>query len=112
MQQIIRKKTLLYDGSCRTCRVMKDAADKTVSNYEFIDATSEEGRRLVQEKNLQIDSSAYVLDGERTLSKSDMALEFLHDVRMIGPALATLGKLIPVSTRDDIYEWLVRHRIK
>jgi predicted DCC family thiol-disulfide oxidoreductase YuxK len=106
------KKILIYDASCITCRVMKNVADIAVSNYEFVDASSTRGRELSLERDLDTESSAYVLDGNRTIEKSDMALEVIRDVRGIGPLLSAIMRLLPHAWRDRAYEWLVRHRIK
>src|SRR5262249_44364489 len=111
MEHPVRKK-LIYDGSCATCRVIQSAAEKSVSNYDFIDATSEEGKKLGVEKNLDFEKSAYLIDGERIVSHSDMVLEVVGDIRFIGPALAALSRILPREWREYLYEWLVRHRIR
>jgi predicted DCC family thiol-disulfide oxidoreductase YuxK len=91
---------------------MKSAADKTVSNYVFLAAESDEGKKLITERNLDIGKSAHLIDGDKILSRSDMALEVIGDMRFIGPALATLLRNIPQRRRDSMHEWLVRHRIR
>ena len=91
---------------------MKSAADKTVANYDFIDATSDEGRKIAMEKNLDVGKSAYLVDGDRIVSHSDMALEVVGDVRFFGPVLAGLGRLLPHAWREGMYEWIVHHRIR
>jgi predicted DCC family thiol-disulfide oxidoreductase YuxK len=91
---------------------MQSAAEKTVANYDFIDAGSEKGKKIATELNLDIEKSAYVIDGERIVSHSDMALEVIHDMQFFGPALASLGKILPRAMRERMYEWLVKHRIK
>ena len=106
------KKILIYDGSCATCRVMKNAAYKTVSNYDFVDSTSTEGKRLIAENSLDIEKSAYVLDSGKVLSRSDMALEVIGDIRFIGPIFAGVGRIVPRAWRDGMYGWVVRHRIR
>jgi predicted DCC family thiol-disulfide oxidoreductase YuxK len=106
------KKTLVYDGTCKTCRIMKSAADTTTSGYNFVDSESEEGKKIITENNLDIEKSAYLIDQGRVVSHSDMALEVVHDVRFIGPLLARVIRIVPSERRDRMYEWLVRHRIR
>jgi predicted DCC family thiol-disulfide oxidoreductase YuxK len=91
---------------------MKSAAQIAVSNYEFVDAGSETGQRLVAQRNLDVGSSAYVLDGERVLSRSDMMISVVRDMRLVGPLFAALIRLAPYSWHERAYDWLVRHRIR
>ncbi len=106
-----KKKVLIYDGSCRTCQVLKNTADMAVSNFDFVDAHSEVGKTLASQNKLEINASAYILDKGTILAKSDMALEVIGDVPIVGRIFAACLRTIPRTYRDAAYEWLVRHRI-
>jgi predicted DCC family thiol-disulfide oxidoreductase YuxK len=65
-------KTLIYDATCATCRVMQSAAEKATTGYKFVDVSSEAGKKIIAEKNLDIEKSAYLIDQDRRIHHFDV----------------------------------------
>lgn len=106
---------LLFDGVCNLCNasvqwvLLRDR--KGV--FRFAALQSDTGQALLQQLGRSTDDfdSVVLVDGDRVLLHSDVALEI---VRRLGGAwqLLYVFKIIPRAVRDAIYRWIARNRYR
>jgi predicted DCC family thiol-disulfide oxidoreductase YuxK len=106
---------LLFDGVCNLCNasvqwvLLRDR--KGV--FRFAALQSDTGQALLQQLGRSTDDfdSVVLVDGDRVLLHSDVALEI---VRRLGGAwqLLYVFKIIPRAVRDAVYRWIARNRYR
>ncbi len=105
---------LLFDGVCNLCDgfvqwVIRRDPDGI---FRFASLQSELGQSLIQKHQLTTDLSTVILvDGEKTYSHSDVALEI---VRQLGGfwTLLYILKIVPSFIRNAVYNWIARNRYR
>jgi predicted DCC family thiol-disulfide oxidoreductase YuxK len=108
-------RAVVFDGHCHVCtfgvRIMlKHRIDPP---FALIPMQSDRGQDLLQAHGIVSDDpmTFLVLDGDRALTQSDGVI---HIMRAIGGIwrIVALGRVLPKSWRDWLYDVLARNRYK
>jgi predicted DCC family thiol-disulfide oxidoreductase YuxK len=105
-----RKVKVIYDDGCPTCTVGMHIAHAIDHNdsLEFIGMNTEEGKRVIQEHGLDMEKSAYVIDGDAISGRAQMMRDVLARGGVIG-FLLSLPFRIPLIG-NALYDLLALHR--
>lgn len=106
----MQKVTVVYDDGCPTCTVGKNMAERLDHAHAitFVGMNTDAGKALVQQHQLDMDSSAYAISERETLSKAAMVKSVLSHNGFVG-MLLSLPFRIP-WLGDKLYDVLVLHR--
>ena len=105
----------LYDGVCVLC----SGAVRYTLKYErdhdirFVAVQSDTGRKLARLHNIDPDApqSFLFVENGQALAKSDAVFALVEHLN--GPArLLLLGRILPVSVRDWLYDRVARNRYR
>jgi predicted DCC family thiol-disulfide oxidoreductase YuxK len=110
--QTPKKLTLVYDDGCPTCTVGVTIAKKLDKNGSLIlvGMNTEEGRELVHKHGLDMNSSAYALSENGSITaKAQMAKDVLAN-KGLGGFLLSLPFRLPSPIADRLYWLLAQHR--
>lgn len=110
----VEQSVILFDGVCNLCNSSVNfIIDRDRGYFRFASLQSEYAHDLL--KNLDYDpatlESIVLLQGSTIKTKSSAALEIARHLKGGWKAL-TVFKLLPVSFRDLIYDFIARHRYK
>ena len=105
-----RRVKVIYDDGCPTCSVGIAFADKLdhTDSMELIGMNTEEGKRIVSDRGLNMTESAYVIDGESISGKAAFMREVFRRGGLIG-LLISLPFRVPYFG-NVLYRLLALHR--
>jgi len=104
---------LFFDGVCNLCNGFVQTIIRLdpKGKFRFASLQSEEAQELLRDHKLDPNdlNTVILLDGSRTYTESDVALEV---ARILGGAWLLLYPLryLPSRFRDGIYRWVARNR--
>ncbi|ATA90226.1 thiol-disulfide oxidoreductase [Capnocytophaga stomatis] len=106
---------LIFDGDCIFCNRVAYFLAKTDKKdfFRFVSSTSEKGKQIIKENNLQemIDKTVIVRVGERFFFKSQAMYYFLK-ISKTFPFFRFLIWIFPTFLADFFYDIIARNRKK
>jgi len=108
---------VLFDGVCNLCSgSVRFIVERDRDAYfRFASIQSEAGAELMREHGLAPPegdpTSIVVLDGGRTLQRSDAALAIAKHLKMPWKLLYA-AVVVPRFLRDAVYDWIARNRYR
>jgi len=107
---------IVFDGKCVLCSSFAHFILRTdrAGRFRLLAAQSPLGTALYRHFGLDpIGYETYVLleDG-KAFFRSEASIRILAGLGGPWAALATLGRLIPLSLRDGVYNFIARHRLQ
>jgi predicted DCC family thiol-disulfide oxidoreductase YuxK len=108
-------RAVVFDGHCHVCTfgVRLMLRYRIDPPFALIPMQSDYGKELLQAHGIAVDDpmTFLVLDGDRALTQSDGVI---HLMRAIGGIwrIVALGRVLPKSWRDWLYDVLARNRYK
>ncbi|WP_395078049.1 thiol-disulfide oxidoreductase DCC family protein, partial [Flavobacterium sp.] len=110
------KKIILFDGVCNLCNSSVQYVIKhdTKDIFRFVALQSELGQKIINHIGISeksIDSIILYEAGIAYYYKSAAALEIAKQLGDLY-AFATIFKILPLSLRDSIYDYVAKNRYK
>lgn len=109
------KQLVLFDGVCNFCDETIKKVIKADKNNVFVFASlqSNFGKQITQHigVNPSVDSIILYHPGVAYFTESDAAIEIAKQLKGWYPLLQ-IGKIIPKSLRDSIYQYIAKNRYK
>lgn len=107
---------IIFDGKCVLCSWFARFILRTdrTGRFRLLAAQSQLGTALYNHLGLDpIGYETYVLleDGKAFL-RSEASLRIFAGLRAPWPALTALGRFVPLSLRDGVYNFVARHRLQ
>jgi predicted DCC family thiol-disulfide oxidoreductase YuxK len=107
---------IIFDGKCVLCSAFARFVLRTdhAGRFRLMAAQSPLGAALYKHFGLDpVSYETYVLleDGKAFL-RSQAALRIFAGLGAPWSALATIGRLVPLSWRDGVYDLIARHRLQ
>jgi predicted DCC family thiol-disulfide oxidoreductase YuxK len=105
---------VLFDGVCNLCGsavnfIMRHDGEQ---RFRFASLQSTVGQALLREYGLPASTDSVVMiDGTQAYTKSTAVLRIAADLDAPWP-LAALAAVLPRQLRDDVYEFVAKHRFQ